>query len=181
MGFRRSSVRIAPPRPLSHARMRPFGPPEGLSFSRTDPRSDPRRVVERRKDREIERCDEDRLARATAGLDPDTGRPRRPDGSRAFAYRSVAGRVVAELPDLMDAWTGGREHPRPGGRPRRPCSTEPSGLARCIRAIDPNEEPLVRVRRARRRSLPSSRRVGVRRRWWPRAAGRPCSEGRRTW
>ena len=31
MGFRRSSVRIAPPRPLSHARNKPSGQPEGHS------------------------------------------------------------------------------------------------------------------------------------------------------
>ena len=39
-----------------------------------------------------------------AGLDPATGRPRRPDGPRSDAYRSIAGLVVADLPDLLAIW-----------------------------------------------------------------------------
>ena len=41
MGFRRSSVRIAPPRPLSTHEVRPSGQPEGLSSWRADPHSGP--------------------------------------------------------------------------------------------------------------------------------------------
>jgi hypothetical protein len=55
-------------------------------------------------DRRREHSEEARIARMEAGLDPVTGRPRRPDGARAGAYRSVAGKVVADFPDLLATW-----------------------------------------------------------------------------
>jgi hypothetical protein len=42
--------------------------------------------------------------REAAGLDPASGRPRRPDGLRRGAYRSIARKVVNDFPDLRDTW-----------------------------------------------------------------------------
>jgi len=47
--------------------------------------------------------------RAAAGLDVATGRPRRPDGPRRGAYRSMAGKVVNDFPDLRDTWDPSNE------------------------------------------------------------------------
>lgn len=63
-----------------------------------------REQAEANKDRRRQRQEESRLARIEAGLDPSNGRPRRPDGSKVGAYRSLTGKVVADFPDLMEIW-----------------------------------------------------------------------------
>lgn len=54
-----------------------------------------------RKSREARRKEEERAMRAAAGLDPMTGRPRR---SGPKGYRSMAGLMVADFPDLLATW-----------------------------------------------------------------------------